>query len=96
MVFYAAHKGGAMQFSAGPPQGKLVPSGGSVLHEVKGVGAMQFSAGPPQGKLAPSGGSVLHEVKSMGAMKRLWIFFVFGTMHCSRGGELSTKFLCGF
>ena len=28
-----------MQFSAGPPQGKLAPSGGSVLHEVKSVGA---------------------------------------------------------
>lgn len=29
----------AMQFSAGPPQGKLAPSGGSALHEVKSVGA---------------------------------------------------------
>jgi hypothetical protein len=29
----------AEEFSAGPPQGKLAPSGGSVLHEVKSVGA---------------------------------------------------------
>ena len=28
------------QFSAGPPQGKLAPSGGNALHEVKSVGAM--------------------------------------------------------
>ncbi|MGH8848792.1 MAG: hypothetical protein ACREXQ_16335, partial [Polaromonas sp.] len=27
------------EFSAGPPQGKLAPSGGSVVHEVKSVGA---------------------------------------------------------
>ncbi|ABE43527.1 alpha/beta fold hydrolase [Polaromonas sp. JS666] len=30
---------GDAQFSAGPPQGKLAPSGGSALHEVKSVGA---------------------------------------------------------
>ncbi len=30
---------GASQFSAGPSQGKLAPSGGSALHEVKSVGA---------------------------------------------------------
>ena len=35
----------AAQFSAGPPQGKLAPAGGSVLHEVKSVGAT-FQAGP--------------------------------------------------
>ena len=62
----------------------------------RSLGAMQFFAGPPQGKLAPSGGSVLDEVKSVGAIKRLWIFLVFGTMHCSRSGELSTNFLCEF
>ena len=54
------------KFPAGPPQGKLAPSGGSVVHEVTSVGA-QFPAGPPQGKLAPSGGSVVHEVTSVGA-----------------------------
>ncbi|MES1979274.1 MAG: YbgC/FadM family acyl-CoA thioesterase [Pseudomonadota bacterium] len=28
------------EFPAGPPQGKLAPSGGSVLHEMKSVGAV--------------------------------------------------------
>ena len=32
----------AQEFSAGPPQGKLAPSGGSVLHEVKSVGARRL------------------------------------------------------
>jgi ATP-dependent DNA helicase RecQ len=54
------------QFPAGPPQGKLAPSGGSAAHEVASVGA-EFPAGPPQGKLAPSGGSAAHEVASVGA-----------------------------
>ena len=31
---------GAMQFSAGSPQGKLAPSGGSVVHEVTSVGTI--------------------------------------------------------
>ena len=53
------------QFSAGPPQGKLAPLGGSAAHEVASVGA-QFPAGPPQGKLAPSGGSDRHEVRERG------------------------------
>jgi len=30
----------AVEFSAGPPQGKLAPSGGSAAHEVASVGAM--------------------------------------------------------
>ena len=30
------------QFSAGPPQGKLTPTGGSALHEVKSVGAVRL------------------------------------------------------
>ena len=55
------------QFSDGPPLGKLAPSGGSALHEVKSVGE-QISDGPPLGKLAPSGGSALHEVKSVGVI----------------------------
>ncbi len=33
------NKFAAEQFFAGPPQEKLAPSGGSVLHEVKSVGA---------------------------------------------------------
>ncbi len=33
---------GTEQFSAGPPQGKSAPSGGSVLHEVKSVGARRL------------------------------------------------------
>ncbi|WP_332777182.1 methionyl-tRNA formyltransferase [Polaromonas sp.] len=32
----------APQFSAGPPQGKLAPPGGSALHEVKSVGARKL------------------------------------------------------
>ena len=28
------------QFPAGPPQGKLAPSGGSAVHEVTSVGAI--------------------------------------------------------
>ena len=55
------------QISDGPPLGKLAPSGGSALHEVKSVGE-QISDGPPLGKLAPSGGSALHEVKSVGVI----------------------------
>jgi len=31
--------GSAKQFPAGPPQGKLAPSGGSAAHEVASVGA---------------------------------------------------------
>ena len=37
---------GAAQFSAGPPQGKLAPSGGSALHAVKSVGAQFFQTWP--------------------------------------------------
>ena len=29
------------KFPAGPPQGKLAPSGGSVVHEVTSVGAYE-------------------------------------------------------
>jgi len=36
---------GAMQFSAGPPQGKLAPSGGSEPHAVGSVGAYVLVAG---------------------------------------------------
>ena len=54
-------------FSAGPPQGKSAPSGGSAAHAVASVGA-ELSAGPPQGKLAPSGGSAAHAVASVGAI----------------------------
>ncbi len=35
---------GAEEFSAGPPQGKLAPSGGSVLREAKSVGALVLNA----------------------------------------------------
>ncbi|MDP2818061.1 MAG: aminomethyl-transferring glycine dehydrogenase [Polaromonas sp.] len=40
----AGYPGGGASFSAGPPQGKTAPSGGSELHEVKSVGAI--SAAP--------------------------------------------------
>ena len=58
------------QFSAGPPPGKLTPSGGSAVHAVTSVGAT-FSAGPPPGKLTPSGGSAVHAVTSVGALSHL-------------------------
>ena len=54
------------EFSAGPPQGKLAPPGGSEPHAVSERGGEEFSAGPPQGKLAPPGGSELHEVNERG------------------------------
>jgi acetoacetyl-CoA synthetase len=64
--FRTLHERGGDQFSAGPPQGKLAPSGGSEPHEVGKRGGDQFSAGPPQGKLAPSGGSEPHAVSERG------------------------------
>jgi methionyl-tRNA formyltransferase len=54
------------EFSAGPSQGRLAPSGGSAAREAASLGA-QFSAGPSQGKLAPSGGSAAREAASVGA-----------------------------
>nr|MDP2190023.1 acetoacetate--CoA ligase [Rhodoferax sp.] len=56
---------GVDQFSAGPPQGKLAPAGGSAVREATSVGAI-VTAGPPQGKLAPSGGSEPHAVDERG------------------------------
>ena len=63
------------ELSAGPPQGKLAPSGGSAAHAVASVGATASSVGattPPPGRpkagLAPSGGSEGHAVPSAGAI----------------------------
>ena len=39
----AVANGGATEFAAGPPQGKLAPSGGSAAHEVASVGAYLYS-----------------------------------------------------
>jgi competence protein ComEC len=64
------------QSSAGPPQGRFAPLGGSVLRVVKSVGAA-FSAGPPQGRFAPLGGSVLRVAKSVGAaFHEQWVITV--------------------
>ena len=63
----AATHTGAEQFSAGPPQGKSTPPGGSAAHAVASVGA-PFPAGPPQGKSTPQGGSAAHAVASVGAI----------------------------
>ena len=60
------------QFSAGPPQGELAPSGGSDPHEVGKRGG-ELAAGPPQGELAPSGGSDSRVVGERGG-----IYFVPG------------------
>ncbi|MDI1338982.1 cation-translocating P-type ATPase [Polaromonas sp.] len=54
--------------SAGPPQARPAPSGGSAAHEVASVGVSAASAGPPQARPAPSGGSAAHEVASVGAL----------------------------
>ena len=59
---------GAPAASAGPPQARPAPSGGSAAHEVASVGAVAASAGPPQARPAPSGGSAAHEVASVGAI----------------------------
>ncbi len=56
------------QFSAGPPQGELAPSGGREPHEVGDRGGVRFSAGPPQGELAPSGGREPHGVGERGGV----------------------------
>ncbi len=58
------------QFSAGPPPGKLTPSGGSAVHEVTSVGAT-FPAGPSQGKSDTTGGSAVREATSVGALSHL-------------------------
>jgi len=58
---------GAPAASAGPPQARPAPSGGSAAHEVASVGAPAASAGPPQARPAPLGGSAAHEVASVGA-----------------------------
>ena len=41
------------QFPAGPPQGKLAPSGGSALHEVRSVGVALIMAGGTGGHIFP-------------------------------------------
>ncbi|WP_286137879.1 cation-transporting P-type ATPase, partial [Polaromonas sp. C04] len=58
---------GAPAASAGPPQARPAPLGGSAAHEVASVGAPAASAGPPQARPAPLGGSAAHEVASVGA-----------------------------
>ena len=57
----------ALAASAGPPQARPAPLGGSAAHEVASVGATAASAGPPQARPAPLGGSAAHEVASVGA-----------------------------
>ena len=64
----ASASAGAPAASAGPPQARPAPSGGSAAHEVASVGAPAASAGPPQARPAPSGGSAAHEVASVGAI----------------------------
>ena len=56
------------QASAGPPEARPAPSGGSAAHAVASMGANGRSAGPPQARPAPSGGSAAHEVASVGAI----------------------------
>jgi homoserine O-acetyltransferase len=63
----AVASAGATEFAAGPPQGKLAPSGGSAAHEVASVGATESAPGRPKLASAPPGGSAAHEVASVGA-----------------------------
>ena len=53
--------------SAGPPQARPAPLGGSAVREVTSEEATGRSAGPPQARPAPLGGSAVHEVTSVGA-----------------------------
>jgi homoserine O-acetyltransferase len=64
---HAVAKAATTEFAAGPPQGKLAPSGGSAAHEVASVGAMPPAPGRPKLVGTPSGGSAAHEVASVGA-----------------------------
>jgi len=65
--FGDAGERGGNEFPAGPPQGKLAPSGGSEPHAMGERGGNdEFPAGPPQGKLAPSGGSEPHAMGERG------------------------------
>ena len=56
------------KFAAGPPQGKLAPSGGSEPHAVGSVGVTAAAPGSPKQGTAPSGGSEPHAVGSVGAL----------------------------
>ncbi len=69
------------QFSAGPPQGKSAPSGGSDPHTVGERGGDQRTAGPPQGAKAPSGGSDPHAVGERGG-DIWWCNIAGGTDFC--------------
>ena len=53
--------------SAGPPQARPAPPGGSEPREAGSVGVEGLSAGPPQARPAPSGGSAPREAGSVGA-----------------------------
>jgi predicted alpha/beta-fold hydrolase len=73
------------QFSAGPPQAKLAPSGGSVLHEVKSVGAQPLLV--VFHGLEGSSGSHYAEALADAARQRGWACAVPNFRGCS--GELN-------
>ncbi len=73
------------QFSAGPPQAKLGPSGGSVLHEVKSVGAQPLLV--VFHGLEGSSGSHYAEALADAARQRGWACAVPHFRGCS--GELN-------
>ncbi|MBG6074667.1 CaiB/BaiF CoA-transferase family protein [Polaromonas sp. CG_9.11] len=64
---YRCKDEGAPAASAGPPQARPAPSGGSEPREAGSVGVEGLSAGPPQARPAPSGGSEPREAGSVGA-----------------------------
>ncbi|CDS53549.1 L-carnitine dehydratase/bile acid-inducible protein F [Polaromonas sp. CG9_12] len=64
---YRCKDEGAPAASAGPPQARPTPSGGSEPREAGSVGVEGLSAGPPQARPAPSGGSEPREAGSVGA-----------------------------
>ena len=61
---------GASKRSAGPPQARSTPLGGSVVRAATSVGASKRSAGPPQASSTPLGGSVVRAATSVGASER--------------------------
>ena len=66
--YLSATSAGATATSAGPPQARPAPSGGSAVREATSVGATAASAGPSQARPAPSGGSAVREATSVGAI----------------------------
>ena len=66
-ALHAVKSVGADDRSAGPPQARSAPPGGSAVRAATSVGASP-TAGPPQGGTTPSGGSAVRAATSVGAI----------------------------